>query len=506
MTAYSPPPSQPGAGLARVHHTTTQEGTTVTHVSPKLLARLELARTEWPTVRAFLGCECTDHDPVECTGSPEAGGSPQCGPAPAHRQCSCHQIRTEAEYAAIRTAAGQDQPTTEAPTPLWSDLLGAAPDVTGGACTQCYMDRARGREHDLSPEHAHCRTILDQPEPAAPAGQDQRECTASVSGDCLREAQSETACDTTSGECVYGGQPAGQDQPHDRRERYAAAIRTAAHSCDGDCGQDEAACVAAHPIQVAAWTHGAVSDVYGPIDAIASAVAAVADTEQQELREERDRAVQRAEAMEWAMQSTAADALKHRGCHRDLMAQCLRAERAEEGERRAMEQRQEMAAERFVWQERGDRAEAERDRLRAELAQARSAALAPAERASTYSECAERLRTHAATLTSSTLAVAYRTAADSLDCDADDIDPSRMTAEAQQTPSPAMDPAAILGIGADNPNRWAHRNAEAQQDTQPEEQPPVHLRAGANAEDCPACTNPPYPFICPGPTTEEPTS
>jgi hypothetical protein len=37
----------------------------------------------------------------------------------------------------------------------------------------------------------------------------------------------------------------------------------------------------------------------------------------------------RAEAMERAMESTAADALKHRGCHRDLMAQCLRAERAE---------------------------------------------------------------------------------------------------------------------------------------------------------------------------------
>ncbi|MEU8756248.1 hypothetical protein AB0C88_37750 [Streptomyces chartreusis] len=30
---------------------------------------------------------------------------------------------------------------------------------------------------------------------------------------------------------------------------------------------------------------------------------------------------------------------------------------------------------------------------------------------------------------------------------------------------------------------------------------PEHLGNGANAEDCPAChgTNPPYPFICPGP-------
>ncbi len=44
---------------------------------------------------------------------------------------------------------------------------------------------------------------------------------------------------------------------------------------------------------------------------------------------ERASAVQRAEALAAAMESTAADALKHRGCHRDLMAQCLRAERAE---------------------------------------------------------------------------------------------------------------------------------------------------------------------------------
>jgi hypothetical protein len=33
--------------------------------------------------------------------------------------------------------------------------------------------------------------------------------------------------------------------------------------------------------------------------------------------------------------------------------------------------------------------------------------------------------------------------------------------------------------------------------------PPQHIGGGANAEDCPAChgTNPPYPFICPGPPT-----
>lgn len=33
-------------------------------------------------------------------------------------------------------------------------------------------------------------------------------------------------------------------------------------------------------------------------------------------------------------------------------------------------------------------------------------------------------------------------------------------------------------------------------------EPLVHVGNGANAEDCPACTgtNPPYPFICPGPS------
>jgi hypothetical protein len=33
------------------------------------------------------------------------------------------------------------------------------------------------------------------------------ECSASISGHCLRESQSETACDTEASECVHGGQP-----------------------------------------------------------------------------------------------------------------------------------------------------------------------------------------------------------------------------------------------------------------------------------------------------------
>lgn len=50
-----------------------------------------------------------------------------------------------------------------------------------------------------------------------------------------------------------------------------------------------------------------------------------------------DRAEAKAEAMTRAMESTAADALRHRGCHRTLMAQCLRAEQAEDAIERVRE-------------------------------------------------------------------------------------------------------------------------------------------------------------------------
>lgn len=56
-----------------------------------------------------------------------------------------------------------------------------------------------------------------------------------------------------------------------------------------------------------------------------------------------------------------------------------------EGSRRALEQRQEMAAERFAWQERGDRAEKETARLHAEAAAVRGRALTEA------ADLAERL-------------------------------------------------------------------------------------------------------------------
>ncbi|WP_333743538.1 hypothetical protein [Streptomyces ardesiacus] len=50
----------------------------------------------------------------------------------------------------------------------------------------------------------HLRRVADE----KAATDTHAECTASRTGACLREAESETACDTEAGECVSGGQPA----------------------------------------------------------------------------------------------------------------------------------------------------------------------------------------------------------------------------------------------------------------------------------------------------------
>lgn len=54
------------------------------------------------------------------------------------------------------------------------------------------------------------------------AGEAQPECSASRTGHCLREAESETACDTEAGECVHGGRPADEAQPGTEAERVVA--------------------------------------------------------------------------------------------------------------------------------------------------------------------------------------------------------------------------------------------------------------------------------------------
>ena len=52
------------------------------------------------------------------------------------------------------------------------------------------------------------------------------ECTASIRGFCLAEAQSETACDTETGECIYAA-PMPSFEPRPNRETRRALARPA---------------------------------------------------------------------------------------------------------------------------------------------------------------------------------------------------------------------------------------------------------------------------------------
>ncbi|HEY9413731.1 MAG TPA: hypothetical protein VIQ30_03150 [Pseudonocardia sp.] len=176
----------------------------------------------------------------------------------------------------------------------------------------------------------------------------------------------------------------------------------------------------------------------------------ITDTDLDQLYARIEQAELKAEAMTAAMESTAADALAHGLCHMKLMAQCTRAERAEAAltkeqqiSRRLFEQRQEMATERYAWQERGDKAEAERDQARAAL---------------------ERVRHELAAIES---------------------DRKRLDDDCDAFGDGYADAAARLRATLD----------------EHQEQPAPATHIGGNAEDCPACagTNPPYPFICPGP-------
>lgn len=57
------------------------------------------------------------------------------------------------------------------------------------------------------------------------------------------------------------------------RQRIETALRDAAHVCGPDCpAPDETACHAAHPVQEAVSQDGVVTDVYGPIVALADVV------------------------------------------------------------------------------------------------------------------------------------------------------------------------------------------------------------------------------------------
>lgn len=55
----------------------------------------------------------------------------------------------------------------------------------------------------------------------------QQECSASISGRCLREAESETACDTEAGECVHGRRPGAEAQQQPDTEPEFTEARAA---------------------------------------------------------------------------------------------------------------------------------------------------------------------------------------------------------------------------------------------------------------------------------------
>ncbi|WP_329390138.1 HIT family protein [Streptomyces sp. NBC_01716] len=140
---------------------------------------------------------------------------------------------------------------------------------------------------------------------------------------CCAEQGNPAVAHSTDGTGCYAIEPARPDT--ERRERYAAAITEfVSGSPEGDADAADAALAVADEEQ---------RDLYGM------------------LRAERGQA--------------------------DGIITRLRAEleSANESAQKALEQRQEMAEERYVWQERGDRAEALAARLRAELEQARATVL-----------------------------------------------------------------------------------------------------------------------------------
>jgi hypothetical protein len=129
-------------------------------------------------------------------------------------------------------------------------------------------------------------------------------------------------------------------QQADRRERYAAAIReTDGWVLDGRQHMIDAvmAVADAEQAEMRERHHAGLRRADEINNELMQEVQRYAEGREQPvlwsvynaMHLRADNAEARAEAMERAMESTAADALKHRGCHRDLMGQCLRAERAE---------------------------------------------------------------------------------------------------------------------------------------------------------------------------------
>lgn len=67
----------------------------------------------------------------------------------------------------------------------------------------------------------------------------QDECSASRSGHCLREAESETACDTEAGECVHGGKPGGEVQQDETQAFTIQVWPLARVLTEARCGSED---------------------------------------------------------------------------------------------------------------------------------------------------------------------------------------------------------------------------------------------------------------------------
>lgn len=89
-------------------------------------------------------------------------------------------------------------------------------DLTPGSLPATVCAATRQRIAEAEQRHAAgdhglcCRADCDVLQRRA--AEAQPECSASRTGHCLREAESETACDTEAGECVHGGRPADEAQ------------------------------------------------------------------------------------------------------------------------------------------------------------------------------------------------------------------------------------------------------------------------------------------------------
>lgn len=132
------------------------------------------AQPEWATELEQLRADCARKD---------------------HEYATCERLLREAydENARIRHKAAALTMLCAECGHAKSTHDGGDDPVSPGRCTACPDDDAW---HDYDP--------ADEAQ--------QAECAASISSNCLRESEGDTACDTGATECVHGGRPADEAQ------------------------------------------------------------------------------------------------------------------------------------------------------------------------------------------------------------------------------------------------------------------------------------------------------